>query len=725
MSERKKRVEGLLENANFTIAKRFLKGFPSDVYAYFEKPALLLSATYKSVTHSSYVRALQPIRKAILQYHLSEYGLEEFKEILPYAQHYKATAIALRLLAACELIYGDDSDDTLPLLLKMLYTSGHTRFGEIAQVERLTSLSQVICINDENSSNQYIFLFEASDLETRLMKEAFKYGNMLQRCAIGVSRVQEFFRYVPYHADSMKDYTLDYLKGQMVLLKQYTEEESRYRSYNPWLSSFYGTLISRHKHELPSDLTDALDPKDFDKVGYFDSVLNGFHVIRHSRYSSHPTSDRWRVIPDETSQTSEHHDYYCDFSGVTNPLLKTYLKTFIWDDIGRHTVRPAEYRTFIRACIEIDAALHFPTKLTEIFCAELQKYVLRFFPARMKSRYLQFLQRMLAITDWPIEKSGLRFLKIRAEKKKTASQYVPRYQDIDLCMQYLKKQGETNPADMLVYLFLLLEQETTLRPSSIERLSIHDLHTNPSDEKTLTFWHKTSDGPSSIAITPKAAQIFLTAVAVGKQFREDCNTELQDFVFIAPAKNGRYARLCSDTINKRLSRVCTILKISRLTPKDFRKTAIAKINGYAIKTGLTDLEEAALSNHLSLSVLRKHYSPAPDFAKLLSIAHRCEIDPAVIKGTVTREKSTLPLAEAGIGHCARPTCGAYTPCITCPNLISDLDDIPPIEAAISSLDEIISDDNIFDHEKDFAASRKKVLLSLLARLYELKGDTYA
>ena len=573
---------------------------------------------------------------------------------------------------------------------------------------------------------------DSTVLEAQLMWEAYTYGNMAKSTAVYTNAINDFWQLTPHHITRIEQIDLDYIKGQVRLQREKSEHRGFLKPvYNSWLGAFYHTLFARHPKELHASIAD-LNPDDFDLVGYFNYLSAGYTTVHYSKYSPHPSYELWRVVPETTNRVVT-----VEFDGIKNPVLREAAMHYIWTDLGQHVVVGSEYRRFLALLQKMENA--FPAIDWSYMTVEDMYSISSWVRSTLSSpSHMMKHMRRICLCGLKSDVRGINYFINREQPAKSQSNarakrrmlYVRRQDDIKAVLTELQKKGATDPSSMLTYLFLALVMETTIRMSSAAKIKTTDMRVTASGEAYLSLAHKTRKTPEEIAISPKAQQIIKAAIVVGSDYRSHCHEAAKKhLLFLCPAVHGRYASLYADTVTKRLATLCKNMGITPvLTAEDFRKDSIAATIEYADQNGLSDIEEAALTLHANRAVLRTSYDPAPNYASLLQIVHKCEIDRTVIKGTVVRKQQDLPFAEDGIGHCSDAEhCldSAYSPCVLCSKFVVDLGDISSLEAAIVSLDKMLGDPNIFDHEKDFCESRKKIYVSYLSELLELRGGNYA
>lgn len=177
-----------------------------------------------------------------------------------------------------------------------------------------------------------------------------------------------------------------------------------------------------------------------------------------------------------------------------------------------------------------------------------------------------------------------------------------------------------------------------------------------------------------------------------------------------------------------ISKCCKEAGIDRYTVQNLRDTYMNFIHEYRVRNNYTDLEEATLTGHTSITTNRQNYLHQ-DRLKMIEQMHNVSVSDIDVNGSImTDVPSELNKQEHtaanGLGYCSENNhCEAPFSCMRCrlKAFVITPNNIPAYEAKIRDLN--IELQNATSEEDIEALDLKKsICVSILGRLIALGGN---
>lgn len=639
--------------------------------------------------------------------------------------------MAWRLCIINTILRGDFTQDEILTMAKIYTQTKPPSFCNRYHPE-LNHFYQIYYFYIPHKQGCFAAFPEANRLEMQLMKEALA-DDLMRRISSNPLFIGTFFQTVPHHIKSISEISIEYIKkhadNMMIDIiggYSWSYTLTARNNYSAMFAAFYGSVYHNHTSELDTSWS-QVNPDDFTLNNYFEYLKKGYICVHYNKFDVPPEDDLWRVV--SYSHHSAHSVVTVEFDTIIDPVLKRCAKNAIWQMIGMAKHRSSSIRIFLDNLKYMDCMKLIPdwSYISDVQMFKAAKHMHGFLKStKAKEDFFRDFRHMIETSPQINTETGairhLIYHNPEYSEPKHRSIAQDKTLEIEKVLEFLRTEAETSVSTMVFYLAIQLTRETELRMASVERLDTTDLVTQNDENYLMTVTKTNSSQKEKIAITRKAAEIIRTAISVTAQYREDESfykvPEYANRIFLVPGKNRRLSPVCSDTAQKRLSRVNNKLG-THVTPKDFRKNSIAKVVNYSEENGLALSVQAVLTGHTNMDTVRTNYDSQTDIGFLLQVIHKCEVDPKVIKGTVIKKiRQNLPVAENSIGHCREFACSdnGYNPCLLCKHFICDVKDIPAFEAAIADYDRQLEDESLPEHERDFLAAKKRINVSYLVEL---------
>lgn len=508
-----------------------------------------------------------------------------------------------------------------------------------------------------------------------------------------------------------------------------------------FLNSLYTIIGQKYNHSLFHE--NGLDIRIFTFKGIANLIADGYEILHYSKYETVPENDKILLYYADSMDTNAavraSAIHQLDFTNVSNPVYRKWLKSYIWNGNGSLQYRfdqKSDITRFLNYIEDIKTGA-IPTvykanknilRITTSEVAAFKNHVLvtlknnrsqcnLIYSARNLINYLD-INHLMKVPEG-VYKTLTHTLYTSYNDSTPIND-----EDLNKLLSYLKTQSNYSVTDKLMYIITCILVETEFRSSQVVALETDCiLETAKRNEYELYSKVKTNGSvKKKQAITLYTKQNLEECIAITNEFRKDCTVmDLKKYIFLVPddKKRGLYKVISQGYYDSYISSICQSLNMTSYNSGNFRDAHATKAEEYIVKNSLSDMELTTLTGHSTATTDRKFYIQK-EIRKLLEsvngiIIGNVDIDGKIIKKVPDHIKNNEHSVYHQCGFCTQESCHdfSYLECLTCKDFACDPSNLPFFRIEMKRIKTLIKARDTRHDKEDLVA-----ILRLLTRYVE-------
>ena len=541
----------------------------------------------------------------------------------------------------------------------------------------------------------------------------------------------------PYTVGTIDDFCFATFEAQIAFFRKafYPREAFSY------LVCIYNNIAQRYNPKLFSDR--GINPEILTRLNLAKLLYDGYEIKSFDPFDGFPSADKAIVCLMKTdSNTTKTINTY-DLEVIEHKEYRDLLKDYLWHGGNAFGTRllnvehAKSFFSFLENCEKGTVKSLFYKKHTgcRVFPDDGLAYTAYLRQSDLSEKtQKKYIDSAKYVLEFGLESEQYRWIDINATFRFTKTSYeinnaqpIPDAELEALCNSVNKMARENVTARLCECVFYLLIT-TELRISEILNLELECTeNTLKRDSYVLVSKKKTS--ANEHVRTPISIYTYETIERIKritKSSRQACsNYGIASKLFLIPAHKKETYRVLTDVLFINfLQKCCEDAGVQKYTAANLRDTHMTAAREYRIRKGLSDMDEAILTMHVSNKTTDMHYVKT-DIVKLLEATNGIIIGNVPIIGRIEAEgpKESKNEVSNHCGYCNREKCNSFTyvDCLLCKDFVATRDKTQFFEMEIARIDRRLHEETI-PHERESLQNIKRLLLGYLSRLLSLEVE---
>lgn len=629
-----------------------------------------------------------------------------------------------------------------------------------------------------NTDNQFIkdilirFINSLTDKEkqmTRIKDFIYHFNRSLYSLSYQVNCIEDFSYYTfSKQFRYYKNINWQEHKAVSILIRFYT-----------FLLNYIEESGSNHRVFKNSD---GIDKYFLYKRNFHNQYSEGFRVVYFNNFDPVPNGDRWMISPngfENITISIKLHEYIpADFSKVRSIKYKHALKLWYWSASNENLNSKSKSFHIIVEFIQFIENLRNRLKKNRVININEQKnisksmeydisvYDIIQFKLHLKDYYDNNFSRNSCISAVKsfssfsyyqgilnIQIGAFDYLTHFTKDEYTGGKPITERDLYKIIKVYKSLYDQGELINKLHWIIIYLCTMTNLRIGEVLKLKRNCIievmkkgqyaikyipDGSFSDEykevrPTMKLLRKGSSGKyKEENIDLFTYKIVKEAKKITLDLAEKSDKEIKDYIFLKVSTNKNIKTITKNSVYNRFKNITEKLDLEGgpYTIYNLRDTYMSGIYNEGLKRGLTIEEIHPATGHKDIKTTIKHYR-CGNIKDYLETFYKVRIGNIRVNGKVAKsiqdvvdiipENINQIIVGEKCGYCKNKGCieDYEIECLICPSFVATLDRIPYFKERIERLNTMISNETI-EHEKKHLVDIKKILVSFLERLYNLK-----
>lgn len=465
----------------------------------------------------------------------------------------------------------------------------------------------------------------------------------------------------------------------------------------------------------------------------------GCRPVKYSKFDKIPAFDNWMLIPNleeisKSTLVSETCIFSFRFGRIINKQFRMLVKTYIWNsNISLYSKYNVLFKLVLFCNMFYPNENRIYSFIDSSVLARYKSYVLSTYSS-LETRFgfisdirefIRYLERNELIG---IDSHCYFFLTMKGSKHKIGAKGLS-VEHLSLLAEFLNEHKYESLDSLIFYVIFHISNNTELRISQICELQIDCVHESMK-KKEYAIRSVTKVSAGSIVEQPCSSilkRIIDDYLIETASFRDSIpDKSLKKYLFIRTKSNKlSYMVVTTEMFRDYIAKVCKLLGISKVRPKNIRATYLTNAKEYVIRNKLSDATLLGISGHRNIDTVNNHYIEEK-IRDSLEATNNIIIGKIDIQGIVTRSPNSIitdkkNAVEEECGFCQSDFCDLNGPltCLLCSKFATTVDRIPFFEKHIKGFDKSIEVAQS-RHDVEDIVNLKRLFARYLEELLKLK-----